>query len=193
MKEDEKKLAQMNSGIARTPAERAAFAALNGHRLEEAEKRFAELLEQDPQNGRMAAGMGFLRMQQSNFGGAISYLTQAEQNGYKPRTVEDALVTSRFWYTMGEGTQAFDENQLDVAAAKYRAALVLRPRSPEALIGLAGLLTKEQQYAAAAGYYEQLSRSNPVPLRLGAAFSSPTPAMAMAPRPLLYPRVFRLR
>ena len=30
----------MNSGIARTPAERAAFAALNAHRLDEAEKRF---------------------------------------------------------------------------------------------------------------------------------------------------------
>ena len=31
LKENERKLAQMNSGIARTPAERAAFAALNAH------------------------------------------------------------------------------------------------------------------------------------------------------------------
>ncbi len=69
-------------------------------------------------------------MQQKNFGGAISYLTQAEQNGYKARTVEDALATSRFWYTMGEATQAFDDNQLDLAATKYRAALAMRPRSP---------------------------------------------------------------
>ena len=96
--------------------------------------------------------MGFLRMQQSNFGGAISYLTQAEQNGYKARTVENALVTSRFWYTMGEASQAFDDNQLDVAAAKYRAALAMRPRSPEALNGLAGLLVKEQQYSRGRGF-----------------------------------------
>src|ERR1035437_5053421 len=161
LRENESKLAQMNSGIARTPAERAAFAALNAHRLDEAQTRFTEILQQEPNNGRVAAGMGFLRMQQSNFGGAISYLTQAEQNGYSARAVEDALVTSRFWYTMREATQAFDENQLELASAKFRAALAIRPRSPEALNGLAGLYTKEQQYPAAAGIYEQLIKLQP--------------------------------
>jgi tetratricopeptide (TPR) repeat protein len=161
LKSDEYKLAQMNSGIARTAAERAAFAALNAHRLDEAQTRFNAILQQEPDNGRVAAGMGFLRMRQQNFGGAISYLTQAEQNGYKARVVQDALATSRFWYIMGEASQAFDENQLNVAATKYRAALAIRPRSPEALIGLAGLLTKEQQYPAAAGVYEQLLKVQP--------------------------------
>ncbi len=83
LKENETKLAQMNSGIARTPEERAAFAALNAHKLEDAQARFTELLQKEPTNGRAAAGMGFLRMQQNNFAGAISYLTQAEQNGFK--------------------------------------------------------------------------------------------------------------
>ncbi len=161
LKENESKLAQMNSGIARTPAERAAFAALNAHKLEEAQTRFMDLLQQDPNNGRVAAGMGFLRMQQNNFAGAISYLTQAEQNGYKDATVENGLATSRFWYTMGEASQAFTENQLDVAGAKYRDALVMRPRSPEALNGLAGLLIKEQQFSDAAGVYEQLLKIEP--------------------------------
>jgi tetratricopeptide (TPR) repeat protein len=161
LRQNEFKLAQMNSGIARTPQERAAFAALNAHRLDEAERRFTDLLEQEPDNGRMAAGMGFLRMQQKNFGGAIGYLTQAEQNGYKAKTVETALATSRFWYTMDEATQAFDRNQLDVAATKFRAALDMKPRSPEALNGLAGLYTKQQQYSTAAGVYEQLIRVQP--------------------------------
>jgi len=161
LKTNESKLARMNSGIARTPAERAAFAALNAHRLDEAQTRFAELLQKDPGNGRADAGMGFLRMQQQNFAGAISFLDQAEQNGYKARSVEDALATSRFWYTMLEATQAFDENRFDLAAAKFKAALVLNPRSPEALNGLAGLLTKEQQYPAAAGVYEQLVKIHP--------------------------------
>ena len=161
LRENEAKLAQMNSGIARTPAERTAFAALNAHRLDEAEKRFVALLQTDPNNGRVAAGMGFLRMQQKNFGGAISYLTQAEQDGYKARTVAQALATSRFWYTMGEASQAFAANQFDVAAAKYKAALVMNPRSPEALNGLAGLLIREEQYPAAAGVYEQLVRQQP--------------------------------
>jgi len=161
LREDEIKLAQMNSGIARTPEERAAFAALNAHRLEEAESRFTALLEEEPGNGRMQAGMGFLRMQQNNFGGAISYLTQAEQSGYKDRTVEAGLATSRFWYTMGEATQAFDDSQFDVAMEKYKAALEMRPHSPEALEGIAGLLIKEQQYSAATGLYEQLVKLQP--------------------------------
>ena len=161
LRQEEAILARMNSGIARTPAERAAFAALNAHRIEEAERRFTEILAQEPHNGRMAAGMGFLRMQQNNFGGAISYLTQAEADGYKARTVTNALVTSRFWYTMGEASQAFDDNQLDVAEAKYRTALAINSRSPEALNGLAGLLIKEQHYIAAAGVYEQLLKVQP--------------------------------
>jgi len=161
LKENESQLARMNSGIARTPAERAAFAALNAHHLDEAQSRFTAILQQEPTNGRVAAGMGFLRMQQSNFGGAISYLEQAESNGYKAAAVESALVTSRFWYIMGEASQAFDDNQLDLAMAKYQAALAIRPRSPEALSGLAGILVKNQQYPAAAGVYEQLVKIQP--------------------------------
>ena len=62
---------------------------------------------------------------------------------------------------MGEASQAFDENQFDVAAAKYQAALAMRPRSPEALNGMAGLLTKEKQFPAAANAYEQLIKVQP--------------------------------
>src|ERR1035438_7789659 len=105
--------------------------------------------------------MGFLRMQQSNFGGAMNYLTQAEQNGFKDSIVTEALATSRFWYTMSEASQAFDENQLDVAANKYRAALIMRPHSQEALNGLAGLLTKQEQYEAAAAIYDELIKVQP--------------------------------
>ena len=161
LKEDESKLAQMNSGIARTPAERAAFAALNARQLDEAETRFKAILDQEPTNGRVAAGMGFLRMQQKNFAEAITYLTQAEANGYRERTVQDALATSQFWFTMGEASQAFDQNDFDTASAKYREALAMKPRSPEALNGLAGLLTKQQQYAGAALIYDQLVKVQP--------------------------------
>lgn len=161
LKANERKLAQMNSGIARTAAERAAFAALNAHRLGEAERRFDALLRQEPNNGRVAAGMGFLRMQQRNFSAAIGYLTQAEQNGYRAKAVENALATSRFWNLMDEATQAFSENRLDIAAARYKAALAMNSRSAEALNGLAGVLIKEQQYPAAAGVYEQLVSVQP--------------------------------
>jgi len=159
LKSDEHKLAQMNSGIARTPEERAAFAALNARHIDDAQKRFQAILDRDPKNGRAAAGMGFVRMQQSNFGAAISYLTQAEENGYKDRSVEAALEGSRFWFTMGEASQAFDDNQFDLASEKYKVALVQRPNSPEALKGMAGLLLKQQQYPASAAVYEQLVKT----------------------------------
>jgi tetratricopeptide (TPR) repeat protein len=161
LKENEARLAQMNSGIARNPAERAAFAALNARRLDEADNRFTELLAKEPDNGRVEAGMGFLRMRQQNFGDAIGYFTRAEQHGYKAKTVEDALAASRFWQTMSQAEQAFGQNQLDVAAASYRAALDMNPRSPEALNGLAGVYIRQQQYTAGAGVYEQLLRVQP--------------------------------
>jgi tetratricopeptide (TPR) repeat protein len=158
---DEVKLAQMNNGIARTAAERAAFDALNRHKLDEAEKRFTDLLAADPQNGRMAAGMGFLRMQQNNFGAALGFLNQAKQDGYTSKAVDDALAASQFWYTMAQASQALTDNQLDVAEAKYRAALGLRANSPEALMGLAGLMVKAQHYGAAAELYEALVKAQP--------------------------------
>src|SRR5258708_2919597 len=83
LKENEGKLAQMNSGIARTPAERAAFAALNAHHLEEAQTRLTELLEKEPANGRAAAGLGFLRVPQNNFARAITFLPKTAQNRFK--------------------------------------------------------------------------------------------------------------
>jgi cellulose synthase operon protein C len=161
LKANEGKLAEMNAGIARTPAEKAAFAALNAHHLADAEARFQAMLDQNEKDARAAAGMGFLRMQQSNFGGAISYLVQAEQNGFRDRSVVEGLATSRFWFTMGEASTAFDANQFDVATAKYLAALEMRPRSMEALNGLAGIYTKQQQYSQATVIYQQILKAQP--------------------------------
>ena len=62
---------------------------------------------------------------------------------------------------MGEASTAFDANQLDVAADKYKTALEMKPRSPEALNGLAGVYTKNQQFAAAAQIYQQLLKLQP--------------------------------
>jgi len=161
LKENEAKLAEMNSGIARTPAERAAFAALNNKRLDEAEKRFTDLLSAEPSNGRAEAGMGLLRMQQNNFPDAIASLEKAQANGIKDRTVEDGLKVSHFWLTMGEASQASKQNQFEQTTVKYREALVLRPGSPEALNGLAGVLVKQQDDAGAALIYDQLLKAEP--------------------------------
>ncbi|MFP5235859.1 MAG: cellulose synthase subunit BcsC-related outer membrane protein [Acidobacteriota bacterium] len=159
--EDEAKLAQMNSGIARSVPEQQAFFALNRHQFDLAQKRFMAILDKNPKNPRAAAGMGFLRMQQNNFAGAISYLTQAEENGFKARVVENALETSRFWFTMGEASDALKNNQFELAAQKYQQALTQRPTSPDALNGLAGLYMREQQYSESSQIYERLLKIAP--------------------------------
>ena len=169
------KLAEMNAGIARTPEERAAFAALNAHHLTEAESRFQAMLDSDEKNARAAAGMGFLRMQQSNFGAAVSYLEQSEQNGFRDRSVSEGLATSRFWFTMGEASLAFDVNQFDAAAEKYKAALEMRPRSPEALEGLAGVYSKNQQYSCKpSAIYQQILK---IAAHLGRRVARPLPGL----------------
>ncbi len=54
-----------------------------------------------------------------------------------------------------------DEGQYEAASAKYREALAMRPNSSEALMGLAGLLIREEQYGQAAGVYSELLKQQP--------------------------------
>jgi tetratricopeptide (TPR) repeat protein len=79
----------------------------------------------------------------------------------KTPTVEDAQAPSQFGSVMNEAKQAFNQNQFDVAATKYREALTMNPQSPEALNGLASSLTKQQQFASAALIYDQLTKVQP--------------------------------
>ena len=139
----------------------AAYAALNGKRFADAESRFKAILAKDPQNARALAGMGYLRMNQQNFGGAISFLEQAKENGAKDAGLEKNLETSRFYYTLSEGSVALNENDLTTAEQKYQQALQMRPTSPEALQGLGGTLMKAGQAQAAVPYFEQFVKAKP--------------------------------
>ena len=138
-----------------------AYKALNGKRIEEAEARFKAILATDPNSPRALAGLGYIRMQQSNFGAAISFLDQAKQNGEKDAGLNTALETARFYSTMSEGATALNENDLTTAEQQYQAALVLRPASGEALEGLGGTLLKAQQPEAAAQVFERYTKAKP--------------------------------
>jgi tetratricopeptide (TPR) repeat protein len=146
---------------AQNAEEAAAYAALNGKRLAEAEERFRTILAGQPDNARALAGMGYLRMNQGNFGGAISYLEQAKQDGLRDPYIDKSLATSRFWYTMGDASAALNENDVQTAEKQYRAALAMRPGSPEALEGLAGTLLKAQRPAEAADVYASYVKAKP--------------------------------
>ncbi len=138
-----------------------AYKALNSKHIEEAEGRFKAILANDPASPRALAGLGYIRMQQSNFGAAISFLDQAKQNGAKDAGLDTALATARFYSTMSEGATALNENDLTTAEQQYQAALVMRPNSPEALEGLGGTLLKAQQPEAAVQVYERYVKAKP--------------------------------
>ncbi len=157
----EARQARESNGFARTPAERAAYLALSENHLKLAEQRFMALNAANPANPRVLAGLGFLRMKQSHFGGAISYFEQAQQNGLHSRIVAQSLATCRFWFTMRQGTSAMNGNRLDDAITDFRSALAMRPGNTNALGAMAGLYMKMQEPAAAIPYYEQLLHHQP--------------------------------
>jgi tetratricopeptide (TPR) repeat protein len=146
---------------ARSVQEQEAYNALNAKRIDDAELRFKAILASNPDNARALAGMGYVRMQQSNFGGAISFLEQAKQNGGTDAGINTALETARFYYTMGEGSTALNENDLPTAEKQYQAALAMRPNSAEALEGLGGTLLKAQQPEAAIEVFDRYVKAKP--------------------------------
>ncbi len=146
---------------ARSEQEQAAYAALNAKRLDDAELRFKAILAKDPQNAQALAGMGYVRMQQSNFGGAISFLEQAKQYGARDGGLDKALESARFYSVLSEGSVALNENDLPTAEQKYREALEIRAGSPEALEGLGGTLLKAQHPESAVPIFEQYVKAKP--------------------------------
>jgi tetratricopeptide (TPR) repeat protein len=138
----------------RAAEEVAAYQALNAGRLIEAETRFKAILAADPRNPKALAGMGYVRMQQGNFLGAISFLEQAKEATPDDKPLLAALDTARFWFIMGEGQNALNSNDLTTAEKRYRSALELRPDSPEALEGMGGTLLKAQEPSPAISLFE---------------------------------------
>ena len=141
--------------------EQAAFRDLHSGHIGEAELRFRAILDRHPSSAPALAGMGYLRMQQGNFGGALSFLTQAKQQGLEDPSLDTALDAARFWYTMGEGQSALAGNNLSVAEKQFQSALAMRPSSPDALDGLGSTLLKTHRAEAAALLYRRFTAAQP--------------------------------
>jgi tetratricopeptide (TPR) repeat protein len=145
---------------ARSAMEVQAYKELNAKHIEQAEVLFKVILDSDPNNPRALAGMGYIRMQQGNFLAAISFLEQARQGNLNDKGLAEALETARFWFLMGEGQAALNDDDLTMAEKQYRAALLLRPTSPEVLTALGGTLAKAQQPGSAVPLYERAVQAN---------------------------------
>lgn len=161
LQETETRQLQEPHALAADPAEQAAYAALQANQVDRAEQGFQALLDKEPANPRALAGMGFVHMKQGDFDQAVSDFEAARQHGLKDPKIESALDTARFWQTMGEATKALDQDQLDLAAQRYREALAQRATSPEALAGLAGTLLRGHQTSEAALVYARWVKAQP--------------------------------
>jgi tetratricopeptide (TPR) repeat protein len=145
----------------RNPEEQRAYSALNAKNLPEAELLFKAILTRDPQNARALAGMGYVRMQQSNFAGAMSFFAQATQSGSHDSSLDAALESARFSSLMADGSTALIANDLTTAEQRYRSALAMHPANPEALSGLGESLLKARQSEAAIAVYERYVQTKP--------------------------------
>jgi tetratricopeptide (TPR) repeat protein len=152
---------QVASAGTRSSTERLAYEALNDRRLDQAEALFQIILQREPDNPRALAGMGYIRMQQGNFMGTISFLEQASRDEAGDAGLIQALDTARFWFHVGEGQTALTTGDLTGAEKEYNAALHLRPDSAEALSGLARTLIRTQQPVTAIPLFDRVVRANP--------------------------------
>jgi tetratricopeptide (TPR) repeat protein len=159
--ETEAQASSSTAGIARTPAEREAFSELAANHLTRAQQMFVDITVKQPTNPRALAGLGFVRMKQSNFAEAAQYFEQAQQYGLKLPVIAQSLATARFWNAMQLGTQALNANRLDEAVHQYQAALALRPGNINALSGEAGAYMRMQTPDLAVPVYQVLLHRQP--------------------------------
>ena len=159
MTDEQRAAAAASAG--RSAEDRAGYQALNAKHLQQAEDRFKAVLAKTPEDNGALAGMGYVRMQQGNFGGALSFLVQTKQDGAKDPGLDAAINTARFYYTMGEGAIALNENDLPGAEKQYRTALGMRPKDPDALEGLGGTLLKAQQPEPAVPVFAEYVKVKP--------------------------------
>ncbi len=139
----------------------AGYRALNANRLDEAEHQFRAALAASPHDAQALSGLGYVRMRQRSFPEAVDLLEQAHQAGATGKGLDDALSLSRFWQTMGRAADEQKAVNLNEALADYRRAQQLRPASPEAAEGVAGVLMQTGSTAEAASIYQQETKTSP--------------------------------
>ncbi|HEX3571319.1 MAG TPA: cellulose synthase subunit BcsC-related outer membrane protein [Acidobacteriaceae bacterium] len=141
--------------------EEAAYQALNAKRIPEAESRFKAILAKQPRDASALAGMGYVRLQQGNYMGAVSYLEQAKLKRPNDQAVTEALEMARFRFIVSEGDKSLAAGDLVTAEKRYRSALELRRDNADALVGLGQTLLAHNDAPEAIPLFEQAIAAQP--------------------------------
>lgn len=147
------------SGAGENPVEAAAWRELNQGHLEEAQQDFQELLAKEPSNPQGLSGMGYVAMKEKDFTAAADYFDRARTAG--ARNVEAALALAHFWQRMASGDEQLKSGNSDAAIEDYRAAVQMKPASPDALEALAGALAQKGSTAEALDLFQRTLRLAP--------------------------------
>ena len=142
--------------------EKRGYDALNAGNLPAAEANFLEALKRNPKSGSALSGMGFVRLKQEDFGGAIEYFEKAKlASPTEASKVASFLATAHFWNVMRAGNTALTANQPELARGFFQQALKLRPDNLEALQGYAGALIASGNPGSAVTIYKRMAEVSP--------------------------------
>jgi tetratricopeptide (TPR) repeat protein len=144
-----------------SPREGEGYQALHASKLKEAADDFSAALRTAPRSASALAGLGFVRLKQQDFAGAIPLFEQAIALQPKDKSVAQALSTAKFWSHMKKGGEYLNASRTSDAVQEFKLALDLRPQSTDAARALAGSYEQQQQPALAVPLYRRLAQAKP--------------------------------
>ena len=136
------------------------YRSLNAGNLTAADEHFRAAAAREQTHGQAHAGLGYVRMRQQDFAGAIGEFEQAKEDGDRDAGVTQALVNSRFYLAMSEAKAAVDAKNMEAGVAKYRTALALKPDNADAITALGGTLLGAGHPKEAIPYLQRAVKAN---------------------------------
>ena len=159
---DQAKQDKPQAAVATTREQQLGFQNLKAGNLADADAQFEAALQRNPRDAAALAGLGFVRMKQEDFASAITYLEKAKALAPdEARKLDTSIQAAKFWNYLQQGSKALADNQINEAEHNFREALNLRPKSLDALRGLAGTRMKAGDAAAAVSLYMQMTTQAP--------------------------------
>ncbi len=142
--------------------EQAGFAALNGHRMSDAEGIFREILNGDPTNPRALAGLGYVRQSAGNLKEAVTLFERAQENGDRSLALTRTLVNAQYDLALQGASAARSRGDLAGAETQLREATRERPSDPEALEQLGTVLLQAGRSEEAIPVFTRLTQVRPM-------------------------------
>ena len=137
------------------------FKALKSNDMETAAARFTDVLRQSPNDANAITGLAYVRLNQKQFGEALSLFEHARTLAPQRQDVREGYDSAKFWLAIERGATAQKQNQPDAAIAAYQEALALRPMDNGALLGIANALIRERKFGDAESKFQQVLTQAP--------------------------------